>query len=158
MVTYAPSGGQPASGDALRDVLRRTLADGKPQVSRLVQTTDSTPQLGLLLTVPLRHSDGTVRGALAGLVRIGLHSLLPPQEDSPGPAVHAGGLRRQFTGPIPRRTMCRARCTMCWDGMPPSGPHCLPSPNADSRLWGPLLVTRVGCRRRAGRWWSCRRH
>ena len=84
MVSYAPSGGDPAGGSALRDVLRRTLTDGKPQVSQMTMGSEA-PQLGLLLTVPLRQGDGAVRGALAGVVRMGLSSLLPQPEEGQAP-------------------------------------------------------------------------
>lgn len=85
MVSYAPSGGTPDGGSALRDALRRTLSDGKPQVTQLTvddASEGATPQLGLVLTVPLRQADGAVRGVLAGLVRMGLSSLVPEPEDS----------------------------------------------------------------------------
>jgi len=61
---------------AERDVLRRTLADGKPQVSELIA--GGTGDARIAFTVPLRREDGAVLGALAGALKLQSQGLLPP--------------------------------------------------------------------------------
>ena len=165
MVSYAPSGGTPAGGSALRDALRRTLSDGKPQVTHITveaAVEGATPQLGLVLTVPLRQAGGAVRGALAGLVRMGLPSLLPQTgEDAPTQRwllVDQDGLlladsriappQRSETVASPDAAAAPAAervqtalgvSDAQWAALSSSS-----TANADSQQWGHLMVTRVG--------------
>ena len=173
MVSYAPSGGTPAGGSALRDALRRTLSDGKPQVTQLaVEGTveGASPQLGLVLTVPLRQAGGAVRGALAGLVRMGLPGLLPqPEEDAPSQRwllVDQDGLLladSQSVQPAPQGreaaanaasaaaspissalAMGRVQAALGVSDAQWAALSSSSTANADSQQWGRLLVTRVG--------------
>ncbi|MEG2048632.1 MAG: diguanylate cyclase, partial [Comamonas sp.] len=155
MVSYAPSGGTPAGGSALRDALRRTLSDGKPQVSQITvegALEGASSQLGLVLTVPLRQAGGAVRGALAGLVRMGLPGLLPqPEEAVPSQRwllVDQDGLlladsRSQPSVPTDlaagRVQTALGVSDAQWAALSSSS-----TANADSQQWGRLLVTRVG--------------
>lgn len=147
MVSYAASGGTPEGGSALRDSLRRTLSDGKPQVGQ-IPPDSAAPQLGLLLTVPLRQPDGGVRGALAGLVRISLASVLPQpaegegqqfllldQDDTVLAQSATPGAQAAFSPWLVQLSRFGTR----WASL--SSPS---TPNADSQQWGTLLVTRVG--------------
>lgn len=173
MVSYAPSGGTPAGGSALRDALRRTLSDGKPQVAQLAvddAAEGATPQLGLVLTVPLRQADGAVRGVLAGLVRMGLPGLLPqPEEDAPSQRwllVDQDGLLladSQSVQPAPQGreaaanaagaaaspissalAMGRVQTALGVSDAQWAALSSSSTANADSQQWGRLLVTRVG--------------
>jgi len=151
MVSYAPSGSRAAGGSALRDALRRTLADGKPQVIQMASE-DGAAHLSLLLTVPLRHNTGAVRGALAGLVRIALHSLLPAQEaqdagdaqarDPQFMLVDAEG--NLLAHSQPGHALGRMEAQLGAHGMQWPSLASFTTSNADSRQWGPWLVTRVG--------------
>lgn len=166
MVSYAPSGGTPAGGSALRDALRRTLSDGKPQVAQLTvddAAEGATPQLGLVLTVPLRQADGAVRGVLAGLVRMGLPSLLPQPTGDPQTQrwllVDQDGLLladSQQT-PVLQQTAALSDAAATTPATPRNVPSALGvseaqwaglsssgTANADSQQWGHLLLTRVG--------------
>ena len=61
---------------AERDVLRRTLADGKPQVSELVA--GGTGDARVTFTMPMHREDGSVLGAVGGALKLQSQSLLPP--------------------------------------------------------------------------------
>jgi diguanylate cyclase (GGDEF)-like protein/PAS domain S-box-containing protein len=61
---------------AERDVLRRTLADGKPQVSELIA--GGTGDARVTFTMPLHRDDGSVLGAVGGALKLQSQSLLPP--------------------------------------------------------------------------------
>ncbi|MDR2326358.1 MAG: sensor domain-containing diguanylate cyclase [Acidovorax sp.] len=151
LVTYAQSGAILADSSALRDALRRTLSDGKPRVAQQQQGEDHL--LGLLLTVPLRQADGTVRGALAGLVGIPQQSLLPQQaEGDDTPEVqgqqfmlldaegrllaHSQARDPQSLGSVPQVLRSHGSA---WDSLSSTT-----TSNADTQLWGTLLLTRVG--------------
>ena len=149
MVSYAPSGGTPVGGSALRDALRRTLSDGKPQVTQ-APNEGAAPQLGLLLTVPLRNTDGSVRGALAGVVRMGLSSLLPQAVGTDESGAEAGRMMlvdkdgNLLAHSTPDRLLGTVwhelRATEAqWAGLSSTS-----TPNADTQQWDALLVTRVG--------------
>lgn len=67
---------QPASLDpAERDILRRTLVQGKPMVSELVA--GRTRDARVMLTMPLHRADGSVMGVVAGGLPLQLPALLP---------------------------------------------------------------------------------
>ncbi|MEG0000677.1 MAG: diguanylate cyclase [Comamonas sp.] len=59
-----------------RELLRRTLAGGKPMVGTVLQTEND--DLRLLFTAPLRTSAGEVMGVMAGGMRLSSQALLPP--------------------------------------------------------------------------------
>lgn len=149
LVTYAQSGAVLADSSALRDALRRTLSDGKPRVAQ--QPQDEDHLLGLLLTVPLRHADGTVRGALAGMVGIPQQSLLPQGQntqegqgqqqfmllDAEGHLLaHSQARDQQSLGSVPQVLRSHGSA---WDSLSSTT-----TSNADTQLWGTLLLTRVG--------------
>jgi PAS domain S-box-containing protein len=73
-------GGRPAAAASLepveRDVLRRTLADGKPQVSELIA--GGTGDARVTFTMPMHREDGSVLGAVGGALKLQSQSLLPP--------------------------------------------------------------------------------
>ncbi|MFG5778104.1 diguanylate cyclase domain-containing protein [Comamonas sp. J-3] len=60
---------------AERDLLRRVIVDGKPQVSDPFKSTQGGPSIAL--GMPLRNKDGSVQGAMAGVLRLQSQSLLP---------------------------------------------------------------------------------
>ena len=67
---------QPASLDpAERDILRRTLVQGKPMVSELVA--GRTRDARVMLTMPLHRADGSVMGVVAGGLPLQSPALLP---------------------------------------------------------------------------------
>ena len=73
-------GGKDIALDALdpdeRDLLRRTLAGGKPMVGTVMK--GQGPGLRLLFTAPLRTHAGEVIGVMAGGLRMSSQALLPP--------------------------------------------------------------------------------
>ena len=64
-----------------RDALRRTLVDGKPLVSEVIA--GRTRDARVLFTMPLHREDGSVRGVVAGALRLQSQGLLPPSMTSP---------------------------------------------------------------------------
>lgn len=60
---------------AERDALRRTLIDGKPQVSELIA--GRTTNARILFTLPLHSEEGAVLGVVAGALRLQSQGLLP---------------------------------------------------------------------------------
>ena len=58
-----------------RDLLRRVMVEGKPQVSDPVTSARHGPSMAL--GIPLRDRAGVVQGALAGVLRLRSQSLLP---------------------------------------------------------------------------------
>ena len=58
-----------------RDLLRRVMVDGKPQVSEPMKTATGGPSIAFGL--PLRDKAGEVQGAMAGVLRLQSQSLLP---------------------------------------------------------------------------------
>jgi diguanylate cyclase (GGDEF)-like protein/PAS domain S-box-containing protein len=61
---------------AERDLIERTLAEGKPLVSELLAT--RTADARVMFTMPLRSPDGAVHGVLAGALKLQSQGLLPP--------------------------------------------------------------------------------
>lgn len=59
-----------------RELLRRTLAGGKPMVGTVLQADND--DLRLLFTAPLRTDGGEVIGVMAGGMRLSSQALLPP--------------------------------------------------------------------------------
>ncbi|MFN9726939.1 diguanylate cyclase domain-containing protein [Acidovorax sp.] len=66
---------------AERDVLRRTLVDGKPLVSELIA--GRTSEARVMFTMPLHRDDGSVLGVVAGALRLQSQGLLPPSMTLP---------------------------------------------------------------------------
>lgn len=66
---------------AERDLLRRTLVDGKPLVSDLLAV--RTSEARVMFTMPLRHDDGAVAGVLAASLKLHSQGLLPPSMGLP---------------------------------------------------------------------------
>lgn len=58
-----------------RDALRRTLVDGKPMVVELV--TGRSSDARIMFTMPLHREDGSVLGAVAGVLRLQSQGVLP---------------------------------------------------------------------------------
>ena len=58
------------------EALRRTIAEGKPNVVQ-IQTPEDASHLRVLLTVPMRRADGAVAGALAAVSKLPLATLIP---------------------------------------------------------------------------------
>ena len=94
---------------AERDLLRRVIVDGKPQVSDPFKSTLGGPSIAL--GMPLRNKDGSVQGAMAGVLRLQSQSLLPLSLAVPTPAqehsqlvvLSAGGL--VISHPDPTRSL-----------------------------------------------------
>jgi len=57
------------------EALRRTIAEGKPNVVQ-IQTPEDASHLRVLLTVPMRRADGAVAGALAAVSKLPLATLI----------------------------------------------------------------------------------
>lgn len=64
-----------------RDVLRRTLAEGKPLVSELI--VGRTSEARIMFTMPLHRTDGSVLGVVAGSLRLQSQGLLPASMSLP---------------------------------------------------------------------------
>jgi diguanylate cyclase (GGDEF)-like protein/PAS domain S-box-containing protein len=64
-----------------RDVLRRTLVDGKPLVSELIAGRSSEARI--MFTMPLHREDGSVMGVVAGTLRLQSQGLLPASMSLP---------------------------------------------------------------------------
>jgi diguanylate cyclase (GGDEF)-like protein/PAS domain S-box-containing protein len=60
---------------AERDALRRTLIDGKPQVSELIAA--RTSEARIMFTLPLHSEEGNVLGVVAGALKLQSQGLLP---------------------------------------------------------------------------------
>jgi diguanylate cyclase (GGDEF)-like protein/PAS domain S-box-containing protein len=60
---------------AERDALRRTLIDGKPQVSELIAGRTSNARI--MFTLPLHSEEGAVLGVVAGALKLQSQGLLP---------------------------------------------------------------------------------
>ena len=75
---------------AERDVLKRTMVQGKPLISAPVQS-DSTAA-GMVFSMPLLDKSGVQRGALAGVLRLQSQGLLPPAAESGLVIMTADGL------------------------------------------------------------------
>lgn len=127
------------------DVLRRTLADGKPMVAMLQEPEDAQ-HLRALLTVPIRREEGSVSGALAATVKLPLAALLPE------PVVPEQGLQYLLLDSN-GLVLVHSDITQRWKNIQELvGPHwrswlALSKPftaNADTEIWGHVLATRVG--------------
>lgn len=58
-----------------RDVLLRTMVDGKPMVAELV--TERSSDARIIFTMPLHREDGSVLGVVAGVLKLQSQGLLP---------------------------------------------------------------------------------
>jgi diguanylate cyclase (GGDEF)-like protein/PAS domain S-box-containing protein len=68
--------------EGVRDVMRRSLAEGKPLVSTMARNAADPALVELLYAVPLRDGRGTVSGVLSAGVRMSAQALLPPVMDA----------------------------------------------------------------------------
>ena len=81
---------------AERDLVRRVMVDGKPQVSEPFKSPYGGPSIAL--GMPLRDQNGDVQGAIAGVLRLQSQSLLPislavsPQDSSQLVVMTSGGV------------------------------------------------------------------
>ena len=128
------------------DALRRTITEGKPTVT-MVRNEEDIQHLRALLTVPIRRVEGTVSGALAATVLLPLAALLPDE-----PAMPEKGLQYMLLdshGVV----LAHSDVTQRWKNVQEllganwSDWQALSQPsaaNADTQMWGHLLVTRVG--------------
>ncbi|GKS94386.1 diguanylate cyclase [Acidovorax sp. SUPP2825] len=66
---------------AERDSLRRTMLEGKPLVSGLIGGRPSEARV--MFTIPLHRDEGTVVGAVSGVLRLQSQGLLPPSMSLP---------------------------------------------------------------------------
>lgn len=127
------------------DALRRTISEGKPTVS-MVQASEDSQHLRILLTVPIRRLEGSVSGALAALVKLPLAALLPeavePEKGLQYMLLDSNGL-----------VLVHSDITQRWKNVQDVvGAHwrewqALSQPstaNADTQMWGQVLATRVG--------------
>lgn len=127
------------------DALRRTITDGKPTVS-FIQAVEDAQHLRILLSVPIRRADGSVSGALAAIVKLPLAALMPELVELDQ------GLQYMLLD-SEGLVLAHSDATQRWKnvsdvmGMHGSDWQALSkpsSPNADTRVWGELLATRVG--------------
>ncbi|WP_343740266.1 sensor domain-containing diguanylate cyclase [Delftia tsuruhatensis] len=127
--------------EGVRDVMRRSLADGKPVVSTMVRKGADPAMMELLYAVPLRAGNGTVSGVLSAGVRMSGQALLPPGID---PSRSAGRLLvMQRDGQIlahsdPSRWTARA------EAEPGLGADWLQDPSAGGLQVGPDTQRRAG--------------
>ncbi|CAB5719616.1 Probable diguanylate cyclase YdaM [Delftia tsuruhatensis] len=68
--------------EGVRDVMRRSLAEGKPLVSTMSRKGGDPGLVELLYAVPLRDGSGAVSGVLSAGVRMSPQALLPPGIDA----------------------------------------------------------------------------
>lgn len=127
------------------DALRRTIADGKPTVS-FVQSVEDAQHLRMLLSVPIRRTDGSVSGALAAIVKLPLAALMPelvePDQGLQYMLLDSEGLVLAHSDATQRwKNVSDVMGVHASDWKALSKPS---SPNADTRIWGELLATRVG--------------
>lgn len=127
-----------------RDALRRTLTDGKPRVTH-VQASEAADSLHVLLSVPMRSSDGRVAGALAALVKLPVAALMPEQEmaaqDVQYLIVHNDGQVLVHSDPLLRERSIEEVWGGYWQEW-----QSQPQPaalNAETHVWGHVLATRV---------------
>lgn len=127
------------------DALRRTMAEGKPFVTHMVQAEDSQ-HLRVLFTVPVRDKEGRMTAAWAATVKLPASALMPDMDaadnhlqylllDAQGQVLlHTDSARRE---PAAQQAVPAALSTwlMAAGAVPTT---------ADTRLWGHLLVSRVG--------------
>lgn len=67
---------------AVRDAMRRSLADGKPVIATLPRQGADAGMVELLYAVPLRLVNGSGAGVLSASVRMSAQALLPPGMDA----------------------------------------------------------------------------
>lgn len=137
--------GLPADMDSQgRDALRRTITDGKPRVT-YVQVHDSIDFLHVLLSVPMRQSDGRVAGALAALVKLPVAALMPEQEmeaqDVQYLIIRSDGQVLVHSDHLQRDRSIEDILGTRWQGWQPQPQSSVL--NAQTHLWGNILATRV---------------
>lgn len=138
--------GQPVDLDAQGvDALRRTISEGKPNVT-MVQAVEDSQHLHVLLTVPIRRAEGSVSGALAALVKLPLAALLPE------PAALDKGLQYMLLD-SQGLVLAHSDVTQRWRsiqdivGQDADAWQALSRPsaaNADTQIWSQTVATRVG--------------
>lgn len=125
--------------------LRRTLVEGKPSVTFL-NVLDDLQHLSVLLSVPMRQTDGHVAGALAAKVKLPIAALMPEMRqvksnvgyallDSDGTVLAHSDMAQQT---LHADTLFAEYRTQ-WQAL--SKPS---TANADTQVWGQMLVSRVG--------------
>lgn len=138
--------GQPAVMDAPSlDALRRTISEGKPTVT-MVQTTEDTQHLRVLLTVPIRRAEGGVSGALAALVKLPVAALLPesvtPENGLQYMLLDSNGVVLVHSDATQRWKNVQDLVGGHWEAWKAlSRPS---TANADTQIWQQILATRVG--------------
>jgi diguanylate cyclase (GGDEF)-like protein len=128
-----------------RDGLRRTVNEGKPTVVYMQQV-DDTQHLHVLLSVPLRQAEGHISGALAAIVKLPVAALLPEpvslSKDVQYMLVGSDGVVLVHSEAGQRWLSMKEVMGRNWEEWQAlSGPS---TANADTRLWGQVLATRVG--------------
>ena len=125
--------------------LRRTVVEGKPSVTFLEGLPDIA-HVSVLLSVPMRQSDGRLAGALAAKVKLPIAALLPEMTDNQADIqyvlLNTNGkvLAQMPEDPLAIDTQALlAAYAQEWKLLSqPSTAY------ADSQQWGPYVVTRVG--------------
>ncbi len=127
------------------EALRRTIAEGKPNVVQ-IQTPEDASHLRVLLTVPMRRADGAVAGALAAVSKLPLATLIPePLGAVPGlqyVLLDPDGVVLAHSDVTQRWKHARELWEAHWAEW-----QSLSKPSAASAqtvAWGARLVTRVG--------------
>ncbi|MDE1557278.1 hypothetical protein PV794_18510, partial [Comamonas aquatica] len=127
------------------EALRRTIAEGKPNVVQ-IQTPEDASHLRVLLTVPMRRADGAVAGALAAVSKLPLATLIPePLGAVPGlqyVLLDPDGVVLAHSDVTQRWKHARELWEAHWAEW-----QSLSKPSASSAqtvAWGARLVTRVG--------------
>jgi diguanylate cyclase (GGDEF)-like protein len=143
--SYGLGPAQVALDDAARDAIRRSLEDGKPSLTHLA-IKDDAQHLYVLVAVPLRRTTEKVPGVLAAVIKLTLAGLMPASSALGERAQYAlltgnGTVLAHSDGAQRWRNiqeLLGAKATQ-WPAL--SEPSV---PNADTRNWQDLLVTRVG--------------
>lgn len=125
---------------AERDVLKRTLVQGKPLISAPIHS-DST-EASMAFSMPLLDKSGLQQGALAGVLRLQSQGLLPPAAESGLVVMTAEGLI--LAHPDPTRILGQAReepglrqAVAWWRQQRPAG---APAP-PQAHVFGPYVVS-----------------
>lgn len=127
------------------EALRRTIAEGKPNVVQ-IQAPEDASHLCVLLTVPMRQADGAVVGALAAVTKLPLAGLIPePQGAVPGlqyVLLDPDGMVLAHSDVTQRWKSARELWEAHWaEWQSLSKPA---AASAQTVTWGDRLVTRVG--------------